>query len=206
MEKERFRSSAAYPPVQVSGKNLDYAREILENIGSPESEMSTISLYIYNSLVTADEFREVSECFHGLAVVEMRHLEIFSRLVKLLGVQPRLWCQRTYRKRGFGSGLFMNSSVSNRMVWWSPSYNTYHCELRPMLTDAIKGEEAAIRQYRRQAEMIQDTCICEVLKRIILDEERHIEVLRDLYEKYVECRCREPEIEKEKNEENDDCQ
>lgn len=203
MEKERFRNSAAYPSVEVSGKNIDYAREILENIGSPESEMSTISLYIYNSMVTADEFKEVSDCFHGMAVVEMHHLEIFSRLAKLLGVQPRLWCQRQYQNRGFGGGIFMKSSVVNRMVWWSPSYNTYHCELKPMLMDAIKGEQSAIRQYQRQAEMIQDSSICEILKRIILDEERHVEILSDLYEKYVECQCQESEI---KNEKSDDCQ
>lgn len=193
MEKEMFRNPAAYPPVKISGKNLDYAREMLENIGSPGSEMSTISSYIFNSIVTADEYKEVSECFHGIAIVEMHHLEIFSRLAKMLGVQPRLWCQRQYRAKGFGPGFLMQPSVRNQMVWWTPAYNAYHCELKQMLLEAIKGEQAAIRQYKRQAECIRDSCICDILNRIVLDEERHVEILRHLYEQYIEGKKTEPE-------------
>ena len=76
--------------------------------------------------------------------------------------------------------------MKSRMIWWTPAYNTYHCELKLMLLEAIKGEKAAIRQYQRQAGCIQDTCICDILNRIILDEEKHVEILTDLYERYVE--------------------
>ena len=41
-----------YPPVKVDGKNPQYAAAILSNIGSCNSEMTAVSLYFYNSLIT----------------------------------------------------------------------------------------------------------------------------------------------------------
>ena len=50
-----------------------------------------------------------------------------------------------------------------------------------MMQNNIAGEQEAIRQYRKQIQIIQDCHIQEILKRIILDEELHIE----LFKKYL---------------------
>lgn len=164
----RYADASPYPPVQVTTPNPAYARAMLSNIGGRNSEMSAVSLYVYNSLVTGSSFEEVSQTFRQLNLVEMRHLEIFGKLALRLGADPRLW-----------------SWQNRRRVYWSPSYNQYPRELKALLTNAIAGEKAAIRKYQYQAESIQDSGIVACLQRIILDEERHVEILTGLTEQYA---------------------
>lgn len=160
-----FSDPAPYPPVQVCGVNQSYARAMLANIGSGNSEMSSLSLYFYNSIITRQIQEEVSECFHKISIVEMRHLDIFGELARLLGADPRLWY-----------------NTGRRAVYWSPCHNKYPKELPFLLKNSIHGEMQAIEQYRRQANWIEDENITAIINRIILDEEHHVTVLRTLYQ------------------------
>ena len=54
-----------------------------------------------------------------------------------------------------------------------------------VLKHADEGEKLAIATYKRQAEWIQDEYVVANLERIILDERLHIEIIEQLYEKYV---------------------
>lgn len=54
-----------------------------------------------------------------------------------------------------------------------------------MLKHAYEEEKLAIATYKRQAEWIQDEYVVANLERIILDERLHIEIIEQLYEKYV---------------------
>ena len=49
-----------------------------------------------------------------------------------------------------------------------------------MLTADIEAEKDAIRQYEMHIKMIDDDCVNAVLRRIILDEEYHIMLLKSL--------------------------
>ena len=86
-----FSDHTPYPPVKVDGKNPQYAAAILSNIGSCNSEMTAVSLYFYNSLITREHYQEIAECFNRISVVEMHHLDIFGELALKLGTDPRLW-------------------------------------------------------------------------------------------------------------------
>ncbi len=96
----QYASPAPYPPVQVCGQNPIYARQMLGNIGSANSEMSAVSLYLYNTLVTECAYEEVSNCFYHINMVEMHHLKLYGELALRLGADPRLWSwqnrQRVY--------------------------------------------------------------------------------------------------------------
>lgn len=159
----RFSDESPYPPVKVSGPSRQYAAMMLSNIGSCNSEMSAVSLYFYNSLITRTKFAQVADCFHRISIVEMHHMDIFGQLSLQLGLDPRLW-----------------SLQNNRFKYWSPSCNKYPDRLLPILQNALAGEQAAIRKYREQAACIQDCCITAILNRIILDEELHVAIFRDL--------------------------
>lgn len=65
-------------------KNPAYAKAMLDNIGGLNSEMSAISLYVYNNLIL-EEKKEIAAIFHKVSIVEMHHLEIFGKLALLLG-------------------------------------------------------------------------------------------------------------------------
>lgn len=163
-----FCDDTPYPPVAVDGKNPQYAAAILSNIGSCNSEMSAVSLYFYNSLVTREFFQEVAECFHRISLVEMHHLDIFGELAQKLGTDPRLW---SYNK--------------GRMYYWCPGCNQYPTNLAALLTNAITGEKEAIYKYHAQSEWIQDGHIRAILNRIIADEELHIRIFNTLLAEFA---------------------
>jgi bacterioferritin len=158
-----YKVDAPYPPVQVTAPNPVYACEMLSNMGEAVSEMSDVARYFYISVVTKAQSEWISACFHHISLVEMHHLNIFAEFSLLLGADPRLWS---------GRGC---------MRWWSPSFLGYPCELRGLVAESIKAEEAAIRKYSQQANTICDGNIVMMLKRIIRDEERHLQIFRELY-------------------------
>lgn len=158
-----YKVNLPYPPVRVDGPSSLYACEMLSNMAEVVSEMSDVSRYFYIAVVTAEQYGWISTCFHHISIVEMHHLNMFAGLARLLGADPRLWSGRA-RKR-----------------WWSPSFIGYPCELRALIAESIKAEEAAISKYSRQANTIRDINIVEILNRIILDEERHLQIFKEMY-------------------------
>lgn len=158
-----FSDPAPYPPVQVCGPNGRWAEMMLQNVGACHSEMSAVSLYFYNSVITEGRRQEISRCFQRISVVEMRHLDIFARLAFLLGADPRLW-----------------SGPPRRLGYWSPSCNSYPRDLAPMLQNAIHGEMDTISRYRQQSSCIADANIKAILDRVILDERLHVDIFQSL--------------------------
>lgn len=170
MEEERFiyADDSDYPEIGIQEKNRQYAAAMLSNIGSCNSEMSAVSLYFYNSVITGGRFDEISDCFHKISLVEMHHLHIFASLANLLGADPQLW-----------------SVERGRYRYWSPSCNRYCRNIAELLRGAIQGEEQAIAKYTKQMGWIADCNIQRQLARIILDEKCHIRIFERLCDKYV---------------------
>ena len=163
-----YAAPGEYPPVKVNEKNRLYGRMMLDNMGGQNSEMSAISLYIYNHLFLNDR-EYLSHVFRKISIVEMHHLATFGQIAKLMGENPRLWTHR-----------------GNGMAYWSPGYNQYPTELGYILQNALMGEKKAIQKYEEQCQIIQDENIVKCLKRIIEDEEVHIDILKMLYQEYCE--------------------
>lgn len=160
MDIPNCQSKLPYPPVKAECKNPMYAQAMLSNIGAANSEMTAICLYVYNHFMTADD---IAQIFHKISVVEMHHLNIFGELARQLGADPRLWAQ-----------------INRRMVYWTPQYNKYPTELKPLLQNSLSGELKTIEKYKTQARRIKDPNIVENLERIILDEEVHVEIFKTL--------------------------
>ena len=158
--------NAPYPPVKITERNRLYGQMMLDNMGGQNSEMTAVSLYLYNNLLI-DEDEHLSNIFRSISIVEMHHLHIFGQIARLMGEHPRLW---THRK--------------NRMQYWTPAYNNYYVELKPLLQNALNSERDAVRKYQAQCEQIRDIHIVKCLERIIVDEELHIKLLISLLEKY----------------------
>lgn len=158
----RYRAEGPYPEVRVEGKHRQYGQAILSNVGGGESEMGSVARYLYGVFIQEGR-PEVAECLEGIAVVEMHHLAIFSRLARQLGEDPRLWAPFRGRRR-----------------YWTPEYLRYPQSLDQFLRYSIDEERGAIQKYRQQALWIRDGGVTANLLRIIADEEVHIEVLTDL--------------------------
>jgi len=158
-----YKVDLPYPPVRVDGPNPAYACEMLSDMAEVVSEMSDVSRYFYIAVVTKAQYSLISACFHHISIVEMHHLNMFAELARLLGADPRLWSGRA------------------RKQWWSPSFIGYPRELRALIAESIKAEKAAISKYSRQAKIIRDMNIVAILNRIILDEERHLQIFSEMY-------------------------
>lgn len=158
-----FKASMQYPLIKVECPNIKYGRAMLSNMGGRNSEMSAIGAYLYNHLVTCECMEEISDIFMKIAMVEMRHLDMFGELACKLGEDPRLW-----------------EYQNNRRAFWSPGFNKYSKDVKEILKNSLESEHEAIKKYTRQAEVIKDGHIVKVLERIILDEETHVEVFKKL--------------------------
>ena len=164
-----FCAAEKWPPLRIQCPNPHYAEEMLSNIGACNSEMSAVSLYLYNNIVLTDTNREFAEIFHKIGIVEMHHLQIFAQLARMLGADPRLW-------------TFSN----NRPCYWSPACNHYPTQIKVLLENSLRGEQDAILKYRRQADSIQDCHITALLNRIIMDEQIHAEIFREMLNQICE--------------------
>ena len=163
---EAFEARLPYPEIKAERKNPKYAGEMLSNIGGSASEISAVSLYVYNSLILWQD-KEAAAAFHKISIVEMHHLEIFATLARMLGAEPRLWAPR-----------------GNRMQYWSPVYNKYFIEREKAIKNAVEEERRTIEKYTRQARRITDAFVVENIERIIMDEQVHVEILNGLLRGY----------------------
>jgi bacterioferritin len=160
------QSPLPYPPVAAQIKSPAYAQAMLSNMSGSVSEMCAVSLYFYNRLLSQEQ-QKIADIFSKMAVVEMHHLEIFGTLAHQMGADPRLWQRR-----------------AGRMLYWSPGYNDYPQELLPILQNSLKCEQLTIQKYQDQAEEISDENVVENLMRIILDEQVHASILKELIEQH----------------------
>lgn len=163
-----FSAELPYPSTEIKIKHPLYGKAMLDNIGGCNSEMSAVSLYFYNNLIT-NSYKDISDIFHKISIVEMHHLSIFGTLAYQLGENPRLW---TYKNRN--------------LFYWSPGCNKYPTRLNSLLINAINDEHAAIEKYENQIKYIKDSVITANLKRIIMDEKIHIDIFQKLYKEYCQ--------------------
>lgn len=168
-----YQAALPYPLIRPECKNPRYASAILDNLGGQNSEMSAIGFYFYNR-ITACEWKEVVDTFYHIGMVEMHHMELFSKLAMELGENPRLWSRK-------GRG--------GQYVCWSPSYIPYGpfpvgSAIKNVLSQAIKGEQEAVSKYMQQTTWITNTNVCDNLLRIAADEQVHIDILTRLYHKF----------------------
>ena len=167
-----YRSQLPYPPIMPAQPNQDLARMILDNVGGVNSEMSAVSLYLYDSLILQEQQPQISQVFRSINIVEMHHLELFGTLAHKLGANPRLW-----------------ACAGRRAVYWSPRYNNYPVELCALLRNALDGERAAIEKYEAQAQKACDPNVSDLLTRIAADEKIHVNIYQQLLEEYCGDAC-----------------
>lgn len=150
-----------YPPIQVRGRNPRYAELLMVDYCGSVSELSAILQYINNENRMSDEHCSLIRTILGIAMAEMIHLQKLGELIHLLGGNV---CFEARQPGGL----------------WSPSCLALPDHIPQMLRADLEAEKAAIRQYKMHINAIQDDYVCNVLRRIILDEEYHIMILHSL--------------------------
>lgn len=159
-------ASAPYPPVEVSGPNLCYARKISQALGCAKSELSAITAYQYQAWVLDADCPELARIIVRIARVEMHHLDILGRLVTALGGDPRYACEQ-----------------HGRRVCWNSGMLSYSRDLRILLADNIADERKAAAFYEECAGEITDPLVSVQLSRLAQDELLHAEIFAGALQK-----------------------
>lgn len=161
-----------YPKVEVEGKNLEYAKILLEDYAGIVSEETAINQYIYQRFEKFSDNQLFSETLGKIAMVEMHHLELLGETIKLLGINP----------------IFRITEKNyNCLTYWSSSFVDYSVDIVEMLKNDIKIEEEAIRNYQYHISIINDKFIQRLLFRIIEDEKQHINCFKMLLSNFNNC-------------------
>ncbi len=155
-----------YPEVKVEKENLEYAEILSEDYAGLKSETTAIFLYSYQNFEKFKENKEFAKIIEEISVVEMRHLEMLGKTIKLLGKNPTFETCET---------------LCRNCVMWNAGTLKYQNNLKDMLKQDIEGEKNAITTYKLHRDIIDDKYIKEMLSRIILDEEKHLEIFETLY-------------------------
>lgn len=150
-----------YPNCEIREQNLAYARLLSVPYAGQGGELTAILQYLYGQLVCKNRKPAVlSDIFSYIAEVEMRHLEILGNMIRDLGGAPKYQSDR--RSPFCAVGIEYDTNPDS------------------LLAASQKGERNAIMTYRKIAGQIQDECIRKTLKRIIMDEEHHEKIFKEL--------------------------
>lgn len=161
----QFAVDLPYPQVRVTKPNRRWATVVSGAFAGKGSEATAIAQYgVHRFHLTA--YPEASEAYIYIASVEMIHWHLLGSLIRDLGINPRLFSCETG-------------------AWWSGSFPEYAQSFGDIIAADIRGEQGAIAHYRRMIAAIGDADIQALFRRIILDEEKHIEILKSLYARYA---------------------
>lgn len=163
----KYTLDIPYPSTDNLDMNVQYGQIMLSNVGGLHSEMNAVSLYFYNHVILDHCWPELAKAMKTISIVEMHHLNIFAKMCCQLGVDPRLWdCQNDF------------------LEYWSPGYNVYPRQMNTMLENAIIQEQNTISTYQYQMSCIDEPIIKDILKRIILDEQLHVQIFEEFLREY----------------------
>lgn len=167
LKHSKYAVNLPYPKPMVESQNIDYANLLLKDYAGAVSEFTAINLYVYQHFVSKGEITDYSELIRGISITEMKHLELLAETINLEGVKPM---------------YFDNAYPHGKL--WTPMYVNYTTYIREMLKADIQSEQMAIENYRYHITLIRDKYIIKLLERIILDEELHLKLFIQEYEKY----------------------
>lgn len=162
----KCQSDKPYPKVEVERENVEFAKMLLDDYAGINGEDTAIHQYLYQSLVND----EVSKVLKEIAKVEMIHLNILGELICKLGYTP---------------AFYTIDSNLDCIIPWNSNCLDYTLDVESFLLDDIEGEKRTIKRYQKHIEKTDDLHVQAVLKRIIEDEEVHINCLKELYWKWL---------------------
>lgn len=156
-----------YPPVKTEGKNQNYAALLTNDFAGSVSEMSAVTNYIFQSLITRN--KEIAETMKCISMVEMHHMDMLGELIVCFGSSPKI-------------GAVSGCSIR----YWNGQYLCYDEDPLSYLKVNIANENKAIETYKGRITQINDCYAKKVIERIIMDEEHHIMLFQGLLKKYCQ--------------------
>lgn len=153
-----------YPSIDGLEEDMKSALILSRAYAGIHGELNAILQYVYHHFhFNKLGYNEKAEKLIEISLAEMVHLEVLGKMLLKLGLDPMFI---TY------SPLFCN--------YYSTKSVAYSKDKNKMLLNDLTGELVAIEQYKGIIAEISNEKVEAILSRIILDEELHVKVLKDL--------------------------
>lgn len=149
-----------YPEIITEKKDRYLSRLILVEYAGCESELSSISRYIYQSVILNKVNVKVSETLEEIAIDEIEHFKMLGMIISKLGEKPSL----------------ILSNINNKRV-----ENIKKISVKNIISENILKEYMSIENYKRIINIIDNESIEKYFKQIISEEKQHIKKLEVLY-------------------------
>ena len=160
MEITRYSCELPYPEVEPI-ENLADSKLLMPNYGGPAGELTAVTTYCFQNYITQKN-KELADVLIGIAKSEMHHHELLGETIYKLGGYP----------------------VMGGRTYWNGSFVNYTLDPKKFLQQNIMGEETAILNYERTVLNLKTESVKLLLERIILDEELHIKIFKELLSEF----------------------
>lgn len=150
-----------YPTIEIKEKNIIYAKMIKKCYCGLNSELTLSNQYFFQKFSLNSYLKDI---FTKILKVELDHLNILGDLIVALGEYPSFYIEK-----------------KDKSYNWNVKFINKDTSLKNILLNNIKQEEILIKEYRNICNIIEDENIITILNRIILDEELHIKILKEIY-------------------------
>ncbi|MEG2322114.1 MAG: manganese catalase family protein [Bacilli bacterium] len=152
-------SQLPYPEIKVERTNIEEAKILLYSYAGIVSELTAINQYMYQAFTLNNQYANTVK---KIGIVEMHHLELLGETIAMLGLDPK----------------YITYNFNNEIIPWNSNYINY--SKTDILNLNILGEQEAINNYQKTISLISDKYVKSLLERIILDEEIHIKIFKEL--------------------------
>lgn len=149
-----------YPTVTSAHDERDLNR-LYDLYAGRFSEMTSTCTYVYQNIISGESC--LARLLGGIAMVEMHHLNLLGNAIFALGGDP---------------------VFAGRYNFFSGRYADYEKDVKVFLQNDIIAEQNAAESYRSAAELSDNPELKDLLIRIAMDEDLHIELLTNCYKEF----------------------
>lgn len=155
-----------YPSIDNLTEDIRSGNIISFAYATLRGEITATLQYTYHHFYMEKTNEKNAELLMRIGIAEMKHIDILGSAMLKLGVDPKyVQCPN--------SQVYYNTSVVSQAT--IPS---------KMLMDDIQGEMNAIADYQKMLFVLKNEQVEAIIQRIILDEQLHLETLKNMLETY----------------------
>lgn len=153
-----------YPSLDGIKEDFETLRLLSPAYAGRDGELTAVLQYVFQSVVFSEQGREeTARALIGIAVSEMRHLELLARMIAKLGALP-----------------VYTSCPPYPVGYYSASCVNYTKNPRQMLCADVCAEENAIACYEKILCRVKNAPVAAVISRILDVEKEHLAKFNEL--------------------------
>ena len=153
-------SSSRYTKITGASCDCNTIKLLKALLGGRYGEFTGHSTYFYQSLISQALNSALASSLRGLSDAERNHMDLIGNAIIAFGGNPR-----------FTNG--QGTPWSSRMIDYTTDKNAF-------LTNNIRREERAIREYEKTITKVTNESLRQLFREIIADKRNHILILQGL--------------------------